>query len=351
MTLSTGATLRLAEIAAAVGGTVRGDATAVVGAVAPLDRSAAGDLSFLASKKYAPQLVECGATAILVTPELADAPGRCANRIVVARPQEAMLALLPKFYRMPARPFVGVHPSAVVAADATIDADACIEAFVVVGAGARVGKGAWVGAHCVLGDAAQLGADSRLHPQVTLYPGVRVGERTVIHSGSRIGGDGFGYVFHNNAHQKIPHVGGCVIGNDVEIGANVTIDRGSIGQTEIGDGTKIDNLVHVAHNVRIGKLCLLAALVGVAGSTRIGDRATFAGQAGVSGHLTVGSGVTITAQSGVVTDVPDGEMWGGFPSRPHKETLREYAALSRLPEFMRRVERLLFKKDADGDGT
>jgi UDP-3-O-[3-hydroxymyristoyl] glucosamine N-acyltransferase len=349
MSLSTGATLRLAEIAAAVGGTVRGDASAVVGALAPLDRATAGDLSFLASKKYAPQLVECGATAILVTPELADAPGQCTNRIVVAKPQEAMLALLPKFYRMPARPFVGVHPSAVVASDAVVDADACVEAFVVIGAKARIGKGCWIGAHTVVGEGATLGANSRLLPQVTLYPGVQIGERTVIHAGSRIGGDGFGYVFHNGAHQKIPHVGGCVIGNDVEIGSNVTIDRGSIGQTEIGDGTKIDNLVHVAHNVRIGKLCLLAALVGVAGSTRIGDRATFAGQSGVSGHLSIGSGVTITAQSGVVTDVPDGEMWGGFPSRPHKETLREYAALSRLPEFMRRVERLLFKKEEDGE--
>jgi len=347
MTLSTGASLRLAEIAAAVGGAVRGDANATVNAVAPLDRASTGDLSFLASKKYAPQLAECGATAILVTAELADTPGVCSNRIVVASPQEAMLALLPKFYRMPTRPFVGVHPSAVVAPDAVVDADVCIEPFVVIGAGARIAKGCWVGAHTVIGDGARLGANSRLLPQVTLYPGVTIGERTVIHAGSRIGGDGFGYVFHNNAHQKIPHVGGCVIGNDVEIGTNVTIDRGSIGQTEIGDGTKIDNLVHVAHNVRIGKLCLLAALVGVAGSTRIGDRATFAGQVGVSGHLNIGSGTTFTAQSGVLTDVPDGEMWGGFPSRPHKETLREYVALSRLPEFMRRVERMLFKKDED----
>jgi UDP-3-O-[3-hydroxymyristoyl] glucosamine N-acyltransferase len=327
MTLSTGATLKLAEIAAAVGGTVRGDATALVSAVAPLDRATSGDL--------------------LVSPDLADTPGPCANRIVVTSPQEAMLALLPKFYRMPERPFVGVHPSAVVAPDAVIDTDACIEPFVVIGARARIGKGSWIGAHTVIGESATVGTNSRLLPQVTLYPGAQVGDRTVIHSGTRIGGDGFGYVFHKNAHQKIPHVGGCVIGHDVEIGSNVTIDRGSIGQTEIGDGTKIDNLVHIAHNVRIGKLCLLAALVGVAGSTRIGDRATFAGQSGVSGHLTIGSGTTITAQSGVVTDVPDGEMWGGFPSRPHKETLREYAALSRLPEFMRRVERLLFKKEEE----
>ena len=256
-----------------------------------------------------------------------------------------MLALLPRFYRMPTRPFVGVHPSAVVAPDAEIDADVCIEPFVVIGAGVRVAKGCWIGAQTVVGEGASLGANSRLLPQVTLYPGVQIGERTVIHSGTRIGGDGFGYVFHKNAHQKIPHVGGCVIGNDVEIGTNVTIDRGSIGQTEIGDGTKIDNLVHVAHNVRIGKLCLLAALVGVAGSTKIGDRATFAGQVGVSGHLNIGSNTTFTAASGVLTDVPDGEIWGGFPSRPHKETLREYAALSRLPEFMRRVERYLFSKD------
>lgn len=341
MTEAQSTDLRLADLAAAVGGTVLGDGDVRISSIAPLDRAGAGQLSFLASPKYAPLLVESAAAAVLITPELQDAPGRCTNRVVVAKPHEAILALLPRLYRQPERPFVGVHPSAVVHPTASVDADVCIEAFVVVEAGAKVGRGAWVGSHSVIGAGATLGQDVRLHPQATLYPGVTLGDRVAVHSGARIGSDGFGYVYRDGVHQKLPHVGGCVIGNDVEIGANSTIDRGSIDQTVIGDGTKIDNLVHVAHNVRIGRLCLLAAQVGIAGSVRVGDGVVMAGQVGVSGHVTIGDKATLTAQAGIFGNIPAGEMWGGFPARPHKESLRGYAALSKLPEWMKRVERSL----------
>lgn len=341
MTEAQGTDLRLADLAAAVGGTVLGDGDVRISSIAPLDRAGAGQLSFLASPKYAPLLVESAAAAVLITPELQDAPGRCTNRVVVAKPHEAILALLPRLYRQPERPFVGVHPSAVVHPTASVDADVCIEAFVVVEAGAKVGRGAWVGSHSVIGAGATLGQDVRLYPQATLYPGVTLGDRVAVHSGARIGSDGFGYVYRDGVHQKLPHVGGCVIGNDVEIGANSTIDRGSIDQTVIGDGTKIDNLVHVAHNVRIGRLCLLAAQVGIAGSVRVGDGVVMAGQVGVSGHVTIGDKATLTAQAGIFGNIPAGEMWGGFPARPHKESLRGYAALSKLPEWMKRVERSL----------
>lgn len=341
MSLPTGATLSLAEIASVIGGVVQGDPSAQVSGIAPLDRAGATDLTFLSAKKYVSELAECAAAGVLITPELASSPGRCVNRIVIERPQEAMLRLLPRFYRTPERPFTGVHPTAVVAPDAQVDPDACVEAFTVIGAGARVAAGCWIGSHVVIGESAVVGPNSRLYAHVTLYPGVVVGARCAVHSGTRLGSDGFGYVYHDGAHRKVPHVGGCVIGDDVEIGANVTIDRGSIGKTTIGDGTKIDNLVHVAHNVRIGRLCLLAAQVGIAGSTRLGDGVTLAGQVGVTGHVNVGSGAVLTAQTGVVTDVPDGETWGGFPSRPHAQAMRGYAALTRLPEFMKRVERFL----------
>lgn len=341
MTEAQSTDLRLADLAAAVGGTVLGDGDVRISSIAPLDRAGAGQLSFLASPKYAPLLVESAAAAVLITPELQDAPGRCTNRVVVAKPHEAILALLPRLYRQPERPFVGVHPSAVVHPTASVDADVCIEAFVVVEAGAKVGRGAWVGSHSVIGAGATLGQDVRLYPQATLYPGVTLGDRVAVHSGARIGSDGFGYVYRDGVHQKLPHVGGCVIGNDVEIGANSTIDRGSIDQTVIGDGTKIDNLVHVAHNVRIGRLCLLAAQVGIAGSVRVGDGVVMAGQVGVSGHVTIGDKATLTAQAGIFGNIPAGEMWGGFPARPHKESLRGYAALSKLPEWMKRVERSL----------
>lgn len=346
MSESSGTSLRLADIAAAVRGTVQGDGEVRLSRIAPLDRAGIGDISFLASAKYAKLLVESKAGAVLISPELQDAPGLCANRVVVAKPHEAILALLPKLYRQPVRPFVGVHPTAVVDPTAQLDPDVCLEPYVVVGANAHIARGAWIGSHCVIGDGVRVGADVRLFPHVTLYSGVTLGNRVAIHSGTRVGSDGFGYVFQNGAHQKLQHVGACIIGDDVEIGANCGIDRGSIDETVIGAGTKIDNLVHVAHNVRIGRLCLITAQVGIAGSAHIGDGVVIAGQSGVSGHVTIGDRATLTAQTGVITDVPSGEVWGGFPSRPHRESLKGYAAIAKLPEFMKRVERLL-KKDEE----
>lgn len=213
--------------------------------------------------------------------------------------------------------------------------------YAVVGSGVRLADGVTIGAHCVIGDDASIGERARLWPGVTIYPGVTLGARTIIHSGARIGCDGFGYVLRDGAHQKIPHVGRCIIGDDVEIGANSTIDRGSIDDTVVGNGTKIDNLVHVAHNVRIGEKCLLVAQVGIAGSATIGDGVILAGQAGIGGHLSIGAGARIGAQAGVFGDVPAGETWSGYPARPHKESLRASAALFKLAGMMRRLEKLL----------
>ncbi len=333
--------LRAAEVAAAVGGALHGDPDLRLTGIAPLDRAGPHDLTFLSSVKYATQLAGCNAGAVLVTAELASTDGPCGTRIVVPKPHEAMLALIPRFYAAPVRPFVGVHPTAIVAPDAVVDADVCVEPYAVIGAGAHVGAGCWIGSHVVIGDGARIGASTRLFPQVTIYPRAVVGDRCAIHSGARIGSDGFGYVFTEGVHQKIPHVGGCRIGNDVEIGANTTIDRGSIDHTVIGDGTKIDNLVHIAHNVRIGRLCLIVAQVGIAGSVRVEDGVVLAGQVGVSGHHTIGARATLTAQAGVFSDVPAGETWGGFPARPHRQMLRGHAAVSKLPDLLRKIEQML----------
>jgi UDP-3-O-[3-hydroxymyristoyl] glucosamine N-acyltransferase len=200
-----------------------------------------------------------------------------------------------------------------------------------------------VGAGCRIGD------DAELHPHVTLYPGVEIGARTILHSGVRLGVDGFGYVWADGAHRKIPQVGGCVVGDDVEIGANSTVDRGSVGATEIGNGVKIDNLVHLGHNVRVGEHTVIIAQVGVSGSTRVGKRVTLAGQVGTAGHIEIGDGATVAGQAGVFGDVPAGQVYSGYPARPHREALRAQASLFRLPELVKRlkaVERALFGREA-----
>jgi UDP-3-O-[3-hydroxymyristoyl] glucosamine N-acyltransferase len=333
-----------AEIAAAVGGTLTGNGSVTVTAIAPLDRAGPNDLSFLAGAKYAPAFEQSAAGIVLTTPELADAVGPCTARVIIAKPHDALLSLIPKFYRAPSRE-AGVHATAIVAPSATIGAGVRIEPYVVIGDDAVIGDRAWIGAHSVIGDGVQLGTDVRLKQHVTLYSGVVLGDRITVHSGSRIGSDGFGYVYGNGAHNKVPHVGRCLVGNDVEIGANAAIDRGSIDDTVIGAGTKIDNLVHIGHNVRVGRLCLLMAQVGIAGSSRIEDGAILAGQVGVSGHLTIGAQARLAAQAGVISDVPAGETWSGYPARPHREALRATAALFKLSGMMKRLERLL--KDGD----
>jgi UDP-3-O-[3-hydroxymyristoyl] glucosamine N-acyltransferase len=210
---------------------------------------------------------------------------------------------------------------------------------VVLGDGATLGHRSRIDAHVVVGEGVSIGDDCHLHPGVTLYPGAALGSRVRLHAGVCIGSDGFGYLFRDGAHAKIPHVGRCIIGSDVEIGANSTIDRGSIDDTVIGDGTKIDNLVHVGHNVRIGRLCLLMAQVGIAGSARIEDGCILAGQAGIGGHTTIGRGARIGGQAGVFGDVPAGQTWSGYPARPHREALRAQAAMFKLPSLLRALER------------
>jgi UDP-3-O-[3-hydroxymyristoyl] glucosamine N-acyltransferase len=213
--------------------------------------------------------------------------------------------------------------------------------YAVIGAGATLGDRAWVEAHAVVGDGVLVGEDAHLYPGVTVYAGAVLGRRVIVHAGARIGSDGFGYVYREQQHQKLPHVGRCLIEDDVEIGANTTIDRGSIDDTVVGAGTKIDNLVHVAHNVRIGRLCLIMAQVGIAGSVRVEDGCVLAGQVGVSGHHTVGRGAKLAAQAGVFGDIPAGETWSGYPARPHREALRSHAALFKLSGMLKDLERLV----------
>jgi UDP-3-O-[3-hydroxymyristoyl] glucosamine N-acyltransferase len=336
--------LTAGDIAKAVGGRLVGEPNTRITGVAPLDRAGAGDLSFLAAAKYATLFGRSQAGLTLVAPALADSPGPAA-RVIVADPHEAIISLIPRLYAAPVRS-PGVHPTARIGRGAVILSDVTIDEYAVIQDGARIGERSWVGPHAVVGTGVSIGADVRLCAHVTVYPGTTIGERVTVHAGARLGCDGFGYVFRDGAHAKIPHVGRCVIESDVEIGANTTIDRGSVDDTIIGAGTKIDNLVHVAHNVRIGRLCLLMAQVGIAGSTHIGDGCILAGQVGVAGHRTIGDGARLAAQAGVFGNVPAGESWSGYPARPHTTALRAQATLFKLPELMRALERLIAEKDA-----
>ena len=340
--------LTAAAVARLTGGSLvpGADGDAVVTRVAPLARAGRDALAFYANPRYAAEFAGTQAGAVLVAPALADAPGADgAARIVVDRPHEAMLAVLPALYR-PTPRVPGVHPTAVIGHGVELGADVTVDAYAVVGDGATVGDGAWIGAHAVVGAGVVVGAGSELRPQVTLYPGTELGRRVIVHAGARLGSDGYGYVFADGAHRKIPHVGRCLIEDDVEIGANTTIDRGSVDDTVIGAGAKLDNLVHLGHNVRVGRLCLIMAQVGVAGSATIEDGAILAGQVGVGGHLTVGRGARVGGQGGVTGDIPAGETWSGYPARPHRESLRAHAALFKLADLVRPLERLLARTAA-----
>ena len=191
-----------------------------------------------------------------------------------------------------------------------------------------------------MGDDSVLGEETRIFPHVTIYPRSEIGRRVRIHAGAVIGSDGYGYVLDGGFHRKVPQIGQVVIGDDVEIGANVTIDRGALGATRIGRGTKIDNLVQVAHNVVIGEHCLLISQVGIAGSSQLGNYVIVAGQAGVAGHLKIGNQVTVAAQAGVMTDIPDGEKWLGAPAQPDRQMKRQMIAFTHLPDLIRRVSAL-----------
>jgi UDP-3-O-[3-hydroxymyristoyl] glucosamine N-acyltransferase len=331
--------VRASQIAQLVSAELVGGADPELTGVAPLDRAGPDDLTFLAHPRYLGYVASSGAAVILVARSLRDRIAADRPLLVVDDVHRALARILPELYPPDPTPS-GIHPTAIVGRGVDIGDGVSVGAYVVLGDGARLGPGAVIGPHCVLGVGVDVGAAARLHAHVTLYSGVRVGDRSVLHSGVRIGVDGFGYAFENGAHRKVPQVGRCVIGNDVEIGANTTIDRGSVGSTEIGDGVKIDNLVHIAHNVRIGDHCVIVAQVGVAGSTTIGRFVTLAGQAGIPGHISIGDGATIAAQAGVFGDVPAGATYSGYPARPHRESLRAQAGLARLSGLVKRVAEL-----------
>ena len=345
--------LPASEIAALTGGRLVGPGTVTVAGIAPLERAGPGDLSFLASPRYVPYFERTSASVVLVAPSLEGSTGGPETRIIVDDPYAALLVVLPVLYPQSVWE-AGVHPTAIVGRGATWQEPVEIGAHVVIGAGVQLGRNVRVAAGCVLGDGVAVGDDTQLYPGVTLYAGTALGKRVIVHAGVVLGSDGFGYIpgKGGEAHRKIPHVGRCLIGDDIEIGANTCIDRGSVDDTVIGSGTKIDNLVHIAHNVRIGARCLIMAQAGIAGSVQVEDDVIIAGQAGISDHLTIGRGARLLVQSGTIADIPAEATYFGTPARMHREYLRAQVALYRLAKIVDDLERLVEPKtDASSAAT
>jgi UDP-3-O-[3-hydroxymyristoyl] glucosamine N-acyltransferase len=339
--------LKASDIARAVDGMLEGGADPEITGAAPLDRAGPADLSLLAAPRYTAEAADTKAGAVLVPATLANRLRRDTARILVPDPHRALAVLLPLLYP-PDRTNPGIHATASIADEVELGADITVGAYAVIGAGSRIGARSVISAHVVVGRRCRIGDDAYLHPHVTLYDGTEIGERSILHSGVRLGVDGFGYSSSSAGHVKVPHVGRCIVGDDVEIGANTTVDRGSIGDTIIGNGCKIDNLVQVGHNVRLGEHCIVVSQAGISGSTRTGRFVTLGGQAGIKGHLTIGDGATVAAQAGVFGDVPAGATYSGYPARPHKESLRAQASVFRLPALSRRLlqlERIILGND------
>ena len=329
--------MRLRDIAERLECRLEGDGEIDIEGVAGLEQARPGDLTFFVNPKYAAQLRTTRASAVILGERAEAAP--CAM-LRAANPYHAFARAVELFSPRPSQAR-GVHRLADVAASASVAPDASIGAFVSIGEGARVGARTIVYPHATIGDGAIVGDDCVVHAGVSLRERVTIGHRVVIQDGAVIGSDGFGFAQRaDGTHHKIPQAGGVVIEDDVEIGANTAIDRPAVGETRIAAGTKIDNLVQIAHGVKIGRDVLLAAQVGIAGSTTIEDHVTLAGQVGVAGHLTVGKGATATAQSGIPNSVEAGTLVSGYPAIPNRDWLKSSAVFRKLPELRKTVSDL-----------
>ncbi len=320
---------KLNELAQWVDGTVVGDGETEISGVAAIEEARAGEITFVASPKYLPKLRETNASAIIVSKEVtqADKPLLC-----VTHPQLAFVKILTLFFQKPYQP-AGIDSNAWISPTAKLGKDLTLYPFVYIGDGCSIGDRVTLYPGVHVGEDAAIGDDSILYSNVSVYPGAVVGKRVILHSGVVIGSDGFGYVKEGKKNIKIPQVGRVEIEDDVELGANTTVDRATLGKTIIRRGTKIDNLVQVAHNVVIGEDSILCAQAGISGSTKIGSNVTLAGQVGVVDHVEIGDNVIVGAQAGVTHNLPGNQAYIGSPALPHREFLRSNAVFPKLPEM------------------
>ena len=320
------AAVSIGEIVDFVGGEFAGQRDATNASVAPLASANADQLSFLSNRKYAAELASTKAGAVLVPAKL---EGRDPRWIRVDDPYFAFARIMTRWFSNRPRP-KGISPKAVVADSAKLGNNVSLGHFAIIGENVVIGNNAAIFHNVSIEAGSVIGDDCIIYPNVAIYDGTRIGNRCIIHSGVVIGSDGYGFATHGGKHHKIPQIGIVRIEDDVEIGAGTTIDRAALGETVIGEGTKIDNLVQIGHNVKVGKHCLLVSQVGIAGSTELGDYVAVAGQSGFSGHLKIGNRVQVAAKSAVLEDVPDDTKVMGSPAVPFTEFARRHAALKKL---------------------
>jgi UDP-3-O-[3-hydroxymyristoyl] glucosamine N-acyltransferase len=329
-------TFTASKLAELVKGEVVGAPETPISGLAAVDTAGPGDLTFADQESYFQAAEKGPAAAILAGPKAAS---NTKVLIRVANPRVAIARLLPVFFP-PEIPEPGIHPTASIHPTAIVHPTACLGPSVVVGPEAEIGARSVLMGGNHIGRGARLGEDVCLYPNVVIYARSRIGNRVAIHAGTVIGSDGYGYVFDEGKHRKVLQVGNVVIEDDVEIGANTAIDRGALGSTVIGQGTKVDNLVHVAHNVKIGRHCLIMGQVGFAGSTTLGDYCVVASQSGIAGHLHLGHQAVVGAKSGVMRDVPDKGRVLGIPAHPDIETKRQWIGLQQLPDMLKRMREM-----------
>ena len=333
--------LKLSELAQWIDGDiVRGGLDVSISGMAALDLAGPHDVSFLGNEKYRPQFLDSKAAAVIVPRGETGGPEGTAL-IAVDNPPLAFSVVVRHFAAITRQFTPGIHPRACVDPDAVLDPTKVkVHAGAIVMAGANIGDGTEIGPNSVIGEHAEIGRDCHIMSNVTVRERCVLGERVSIQPGAVIGSDGYGYEFSGGRHVKIDQVGIVELGDDVEIGANTTIDRARFGKTVIGEGTKVDNLVQIGHNVILGKHCLIVSLCGISGSTRLGDYVTMAGQAGTAGHITIGDKATLSGRTGATANLPGGEIYSGTPARPIREEMKLRATVRRLPKLIERVKAL-----------
>lgn len=333
--------LTLSELARKIDGhIVRGGLDLCLTGMAALDSATPGDVSFLGNEKYYPQFLATRASAVIVPLGVSDGPSGTAL-IAVENPSLAFSTVVSHFAAASCKVQPGIHPSAFVDPSAELDAtQVSVQPGAVILAGAVIGNGSDIGPNSVIGENVKIGKDCRIFANVSIRESCALGDRVILHPGAVIGADGYGYEFSGGRHVKIDQVGIVEIGDDVEVGANTTIDRARFGKTLIGEGTKIDNLVQIGHNAVLGKHCLIVSLTGIAGSAQIGDYVTVGGQSGIAGHIKIGDRAMLAARSGVSNSIAGDQVYSGRPAIPIREDMKLQALIRRLPKLVARVKAL-----------